>query len=144
MKYKINLDKHIVAFAFAFFFLNSYSQKTPIIKYLDKETIDEVKVDYDNDGDMDLIISGVFVKKNQGRVYIIKNNGLNYDKPEYLFSFPSIGRKQEIEIVQDGNLTTIIVIGTSPTGKQNKFSATLFKGVFEGLMIPPVSSNSVD
>jgi hypothetical protein len=124
------------------FFLNSYSQRTLDIKYLDKETIDQVKIDYDKDGDLDIIVAGVFVKKNQGRVYLIKNNGIAYKKPEHIFSFPSIGTKQNIELVQDGNTTKIIMTGTSPTGKKDKFTATLNKGEFEGLLIPPVSSGT--
>lgn len=142
MKHKTNLNIHTLAVAFGLFFLNSYSQEFPNIKYLDEETIDEVKIDYDKDGDVDLIIAGVYVKKNQGRVYLIENNGSKYNKPEHIFSFPSIGFKQEIEILQDENMTTINVIGTSPTGKKEKFTATLFKGEFEGLTIPPITSVS--
>lgn len=142
MLYKISFKKHIVSIVFVLFFLNSYSQEYSNIKFLDEETIDEVRIDYDQDGDIDLIIAGVFVKKNQGRVYLIKNNGLKYDKPEHIFSFPSIGFKQEIEIIQDEDMTTISVVGTSPTGKREKFLATLFKGQFEGLTIPAISSES--
>ena len=100
-----------------------------------------MKIDYDGDGDMDLIIAGVFVEKNQGRVYTIKNNGQKYDKPEFIYSFPSIGMKQNIEILQDGDLITIITIGTSPSGKQDKFIATLYKGEFEGLIVPAITSD---
>jgi len=144
MNYKIYLHKHLTALTLVLFFSISYSQDSPKIKYLDEETIDEMKIDYDRDGDMDLIIAGVFVEKNQGRVYIIENNGQKYDKPEFIYSFPSIGMKQDIEILQDGNLTTIITIGTSPTGKQDKFIATLYKGEFEGMIVPPVSSDSTN
>ena len=140
MDYKNPLHTYIVVFAFILFCSFSYSQEIPRIKFLDEETINQVKIDYDKDGDKDLIIVGVYVKKNQGRVYIVKNEGLRYAKPEYIFSFPTIGFKQSIETQQDNDITTIIVIGTSPTGKQKKFTLTLFKGEYEGLLIPPVSS----
>ncbi len=39
-------------------------------------------------------------------------------------------------------MTIITVIGTSPTGKKEKFTATLFKGEFEGLTIPAISISS--
>jgi|TARA_B110000967_G_C18583335_1_gene410793 hypothetical protein len=97
-----------------------------------------VKIDFDKDGDLDLIVAGVFVKKNQGRVYAIRNNGLDYAKPEFIFSFPSIGRKQEIEVKQE------VATGTYPIGKKDKFTATLFNGIFEGLIIPPISFDSID
>ena len=51
--------------------------------------------------------------------------------------------KQEIELLQDGNTTKIIMIGTSPTGKQDKFTATLHKGEFDGILLPPVSSGTL-
>ena len=144
MDHKTSPRNYLIAIATVLFYSNSYSQQAPNIKFLDKETIDLVKIDFDKDGDMDLIVAGVYVKKNQGRVYIIENNGLKYEKPEYIFSFPSIGLKQNIELEQDGDITTIIVIGTSPTGKQDKFTGTLFKGDFEGLTIPPISIGSID
>ena len=144
MQQKINIRYPLITLTLTLFFLNSYSQKTENIKYLDEETISQVEIDYDKDGDMDIIIAGVYVKKNQGRVYLIKNNGINYDKPEYIFSFPSIGLKQEIELYQDGNITKIIMTGTSPTGQQDKFIATLHKGEFDGILLPPVSSGTLD
>ena len=73
MKYKNNLVSPMITFVLILFFLNSYSQEPPYIKYLDSETLDRVQIDYDNDGDLDLVIAGVFVKKNQGRVYLIEN-----------------------------------------------------------------------
>lgn len=103
-----------------------------------------MKIDFDKDGDLDLIVAGVFVKKNQGRVYAIRNNGLDYAKPEFIFSFPSIGRKQEIEVKQEGATATIVATGTYPIGKKDKFTATLFNGIFEGLIIPPISFDSID
>lgn len=144
MIFKINLIKCIGALAAVLFCSNLYSQQIPNIKHLDEETLDKVKIDLDKDGDMDLIIAGVFVKKNQGRVYLVKNTGLRYEKPEFIFSFPSIGMKQEIEIIQEGSTTTIVAMGTSPTGKKDKFTATLFNGNFEGVTIPPISSDSID
>jgi hypothetical protein len=143
MIFKINLIKLFSGIAAVLFYSNSYSQKTPNIRNLNEETIDEVKIDFDKDGDLDLIVAGVFVKKNQGRVYAIRNNGLDYAKPEFIFSFPSIGRKQKIEVKQEGAITTIVATGTSPTGKKDKFTATLFNGRFEGL-IPPISFDSID
>ena len=140
MKHKINTKSPLITLILTLFFLNSYSQKTLNIKYLDEETIDQIKIDYDKDGDLDIIVAGVFVKKNQGRVYLINNNGITYNKPEHIFSFPSIGTKQKIELLQEGNTTKIVMTGTSPDGKKDKFTATLFKGEFEGLLIPAVSS----
>ena len=141
MNYKTHLKKHLTALTLVLFFSISYSQESPKIKHLNEETTDEMKIDYDGDGDMDLIIAGVFVEKNQGRVYTIKNNGQKYDKPEFIYSFPSIGMKQNIEILQDGDLITIITIGTSPSGRQDKFIATLYKGEFEGLIVPAITSD---
>lgn len=140
MNYKNNLVSPIITIAFILFFSNSYSQETPYIKYLDGETLDKVQIDYDNDGDLDLVIAGVFVKKNQGRVYLIENTGSKYGKPEHLFSFPSIGLKQKMKIHKDGDTTTIATLGTAPNGKQESYKATLNKGNFEGLTIPPIST----
>lgn len=140
MNYKNNLVSPTITIAFAFFFLNSYSQEMPYIKHLDIETIDKVEIDYDNDGDLDLIIAGVFIKKNQGRVYLIENIDSKYIKPEHLFSYPSIGLKQKMKIQIDGDTTTIATLGTAPNGKQESYKATLNKGNFEGLTIPPVST----
>lgn len=142
MNSKVTLKKLIIPTAFLLFFTIGFSQKAPIIKHLDEETLDEVKIDYDKDGDLDIIVAGVFIKKNQGRVYVVKNNGAFFSKPEYLFSFPTIGRKQELKVNQNGELTKITVLGTSPTGAQNKFIATLLNGKFEGLTIPSVTSVS--
>jgi translation elongation factor P/translation initiation factor 5A len=142
MKYINNLVSPTITFALVLFFLNSYSQEPTYIKYLDLETIDKVEIDYDNDGDLDFVIAGVFVKKNQGRVYLIENIGLEYNKPEHLFSFPSIGLKQKMRIDIDGETTTIRALGTSPEGKQESYTATLNKGIFQGLTIPPVSTKA--
>mgnify|MGYP000253125421 CR=1 FL=1 len=138
MNSKVTLKKFIIPTFIIAFTALGHSQEAPVIKHLDEETIDEIKVDYDKDGDLDLIVAGVFVKKNQGRVYMINNNGASYSKPEYLFSFPTIGRKQEISVNQNGELTKITVLGTTPTGEQNKFSATLLNGKFEGVTIPAI------
>ncbi|MDT0552306.1 FG-GAP repeat protein [Urechidicola vernalis] len=138
MNSKVTLKKFIIPTFILAFTAIGYSQKVPVIKHLDEETIDEIKIDFDKDGDLDVIVAGVFVKKNQGRVYMVKNNSFGYSKPEYLFSFPTIGRKQEISINQSGDLTKITVLGTSPTGKQNEFNATLLKGRFEGVTIPAI------
>ena len=142
MKYKNNLVSPMITFVLILFFVNSYAQKSPDIKYLDDETVDKVLIDYDNDGDIDIIVAGVVVKKNQGRVYLIENTGLKYSKPEHLFSFPSIGLKQKLKIEKDGDIITIATLGTSPEGKQESYKATLNKGNFEGLTIPPVSSTA--
>ncbi|PHR69638.1 MAG: hypothetical protein COA67_09510 [Lutibacter sp.] len=140
MTHKKSFKSPLIILTFTLLYLNSYSQNIPNIKYLDKETIDQVEVDYDNDGDIDIIVAGVHVKKNQGRVFLVKNNGVEYEKPEYIFSYPSIGFKQEIKLIQDDNTTKVIMTGTSPTGKKDEFTATLYKGEFQGLLIPPISS----
>lgn len=144
MKNKLNLLKQTIVLAVVFVSYAFYGQEIPTIKYLDQETVDEVKIDFDNDGDMDIIVAGVFPKKNQGRVYLIENIGSKYDKPKYIYSFPTIGLKQQIEIFKDGNLTTIITEGTDPNGKKDKFIGTLYKGNFEGLILPPVTSETND
>lgn len=144
MIFNINLIRFISCISALFFCSNLFSQEIPSIKHLDEETLDEVKIDIDNDGDLDVIVAGVFVKKNQGRVYLLINSGLKYDKPEFIYSFPSIGMKQTIEVVKEGSTTTVSTMGTSPTGKQDKYTATLFNGTFEGLTIPPISSDTID
>ena len=138
MKFK----KNLLIIAFSLFFFNIYSQDIPNIKHLEKETIDQVKVDFDKDGDIDIIVAGVHLKKNQGRVFLIRNNGVEYDKPEYIFSYPSIGFKQEIKLFHDDNTTKIVMTGTSPTGKRDEFTATLYKGEFQGMLIPPISTET--
>jgi len=117
-----------------------FSQQSPAIKYLEKETVDEVKIDFDNDGDLDLIIAGVFLDKNQGRVYIVEANGNKYGKPEYVYSYPTIGTKQQLEVQQKENLTTIYTTGTSPTGELKKYIGMLRNGVFDGLLVPPAQT----
>ena len=119
-----------------------FSQESPYIKHLAKETIDEIRIDVDFDGDLDLIIAGVFLDKNQGRVYVVETKGKKYGKPEYIYSYPTIGTKQKLEVVQKDNLITINTTGTSPTGELKKFVAMLRNGSFDGLLVPPVTASN--
>ena len=139
----MNLKNHIVkptiAFTLGLFTYIAQSQETPAFKYFDKETIDEVKIDYDNDGDLDYIIAGVIPERDQGRVYLVENLGSKLGKPEYIYSFPTIPVKQHLDIQQKDNTTTINIIGTSPTGERIKFIGTLYKGKFAGMIIPPAT-----
>lgn len=121
--------------------LNMYGQNAPSIKYFHQETVDEVRIDYDGDGDLDLIVAGVNPERLQGRVYLIENKGGKYGKPEYLYSFPSVPLKQKLVISQNNNVTKIDVTGTSPAGKQVSYVGTLIKGNFEGVTIPPVTAS---
>jgi hypothetical protein len=121
--------------------VNTYGQKAPIIKYFHPETIDEVSIDYDNDGDLDFIVAGVNPDRLQGRVYLIENKGSKLGKPEYIYSFPSIPLKQELIIEQKDMVTTITIKGTSPTGEQRDYVGTLLKGTFEGMLVPPVTAS---
>ena len=142
MNYKINLKCLVVVPVFIFICFNSFSQETPNIKYLNPETIDKFQVDIDQDGDLDLIVAGVFIEKNQGRVYVVRNKGKKFDKPDYVYSYPTIGLKQELIVSIKNNKTIITTTGTSPTGERENYTATLDRGKLEGLTIPPVSSNS--
>jgi hypothetical protein len=119
------------------------SQETPIIKYFDVNTIDEVKIDYDNDGDVDYIMAGVIPERDQGRIYLVENKGNKFGKPEYIYSFPTIPVKQQLTIHQKDNITTINIIGTSPTGEETKIIVTLYKGKFEGMLLPPITSDGL-
>lgn len=141
MKLQNLLEKQVIFVAFILFSITTYSQNVPIIKYLDLDTIDEVQIDYDQDGDLDYVIAGFAPDRNQGRIYLVENQDGKLNKPEYIYSFPTIGMKQNIAIHQKDNITTINVIGTSPEGKQSKFEVTLFKGAFQGMLIPPITSN---
>jgi len=120
------------------------SQETPIIKYFDANTIDQVKIDYDNDGDVDYIMAGVIPERDQGRVYLVENKGNKFGKPEYIYSFPTIPVKQQLTIHQKDNITTINIIGTSPTGKETEIIVTLYKGKFEGMLAPPITSDGLN
>lgn len=141
MKLQNLLKKEVVLIAFILFSVTGKSQNTQIYKYIDKNTTDEVKIDYDQDGDLDYIVVGVVPERDQGRVYLIENKGAKLGKPEYIYSFPTIPLKQHIAIQQKDKITTINIVGTSPEGKQTKFEITLYKGTFQGLLIPPVTSN---
>ena len=121
--------------------LNMYGQKVPSIKYFHEETVDQVSIDYDGDGDLDLIVAGVNPDRLQGRVYLIENKGSKFGKPEYLYSFPSVPLKQKLVVSQDKAVTKIDVKGTSPAGKQVSYVGTLIKGNFEGMTIPPVTAS---
>lgn len=139
MKLKNHIIKPAITLALGLFTYIAQCQETPTIKYFDKNTIHEVKIDYDNDGDLDYIVAGVIPERNQGRVYLIENKGTKLGKPEYIYSFPTIPVKQHLDIQQKDNITTINIFGTSPTGEQTKFVGTLIKGVFEGMILPPVT-----
>lgn len=139
MRFKIHSIKSIITLVLCLVAFIVQSQELPTFKYFDKNTVDEVEIDYDNDGDLDYIIAGVISEKNQGRVYLVENNGMKFNKPEYIYSFPTIPIKQQLDILQKGNITTINIIGTSPTGGQTKFVGTLIKGMFEGMLIAPAT-----
>ena len=124
-----------------FFSTISFAQKTPVIKYFDPATTDQIQLDFDNDGDLDYIIAGVIADKHQGRVYLVENKGNKYAKPEYIYSFPSIPVKQVLEIDQQNHIVTINTTGTSPTGVERKYIGTLVKGQFEGMLAPPATFN---
>ena len=142
MKLQNQIIKRATVFVLILFTYVAQSQEAPTIKYFDKNTVDEVKIDYDNDGDSDYIIVGVIPERDQGRIYLVENKGKKFGKPAYIYSFPTIPVKQHLTILKKDNITTINVIGTSPTGKESKITVTLYKGQFEGLLIPPVSSES--
>ena len=126
-----------------FCFFNAYSQEHKLFKYLDKNTIDSVKIDYDKDGDLDFIYVGVIANRNQGRVYLVENKGNKFGKPEYIYSYPTISIKQNIEIQQKDNFITINLVGTSPENVKSKFAAVINKRGFQGLLVPPVTSGSL-
>jgi len=141
MKLQTLLKKQVILVVIVLFTTTIYSQNTHIFKHIDKNTIDEVKIDYDLDGDLDYIVVGVVSARDQGRVYLVENKGSKLDKPEYIYSFPTISVKQHIDIQQKDNITTINIVGTAPDNKQTKFSVTLYKGKFEGMLVPPITSN---
>ncbi len=142
MNLKNKILKQVIALSLGLFTYIAQSQEAPTFKYFEKNTIDEVKIDFDNDGDLDYIVAGVISDKNQGRVYLVENKGTKLGKPEYIYSFPTIPIKQHLEIHQDDNITTITIFGTSPTGEKTKFVAILNKGVFEGLILQPATYKS--
>ncbi len=142
MYLKIHIVKSAISLTLGLIALIAHSQQTPTIKFFDENTIHQVKIDYDNDGDMDYIVAGVISEKNQGRIYLVENKGTKLGKPEYIYSFPTIPVKQHLDIQQNSNITTIHVIGTSTSGKKTKFIGTLYKGKFAGMIIPPITSDS--
>jgi len=141
MNLKINLKKLVTIVIIGFSSAIAQSQDFSALKYFDQNTIHEVQIDYDLDGDIDYIVAGVIPKKNQGRVYLIENKGDSFKKPEYIYSFPTIPIKQVIEVEQQKEFTIIRTIGTSPSGKETKVVGTLFKGQFEGMLVSPITSN---
>lgn len=108
----------------ALFSFHANSQEIPTIKHLDKSTISQVTLDYDNDGDLDYIFSGVIANRHQGRVYIIENKAAKFSKPEYIYSFPTVLIKQTLNVIQSDNITTINIIGTSPEGVKSKYESS--------------------
>lgn len=118
----------------------SQSQELPKIKLLEDTTLDIVKIDFDNDGDLDVIVAGVFSIRDQGRIYLIENKGSRYNKPEYIYSYPTIPLKQHLNVEQKDDFITIITTGISPAGKETKYTGTLHKGVFVGLLLPPATA----
>ena len=72
MKLQTLLKKQVIFVVFTLFTTTIYSQNTPIIKYIDQNTIDEVKIDYDQDGDLDAAMS----TSNGNNSYILQNDGL--------------------------------------------------------------------
>lgn len=141
MKLQTLLEKQVIFAVFILFSCTGKSQNIPILKHIDKNTINEVKIDYDQDGDFDFIVVGVVSDRDQGRVYLVENKGEKLGKPEYIYSFPTISVKQQLDIKQKDNITTINVVGTAPDFKQIKYIVTLYKGKFEGMLVPPVTSS---
>lgn len=135
------LKKQAILVIIILFSFTGKSQNSSIYKYFDENTIDEVKIDYDQDGDLDYIVVGVVTGRDQGRVYLVENKGDKLEKPEYIYSFPTISIKQHLVTNQKDNVTTINIDGTSPEGKQTNFEITLYKGEFQGMLIPPIKSN---
>jgi hypothetical protein len=141
MNLKINLNKLATIVIIGLSSAIAQSQDFSALKYFDQNTIHEVQIDYDLDGDIDYIVAGVIPEKNQGRVYLIENKGDSFKKPEYIYSFPTIPIKQIIEVEQQKEFTIIRTIGTSPSGEETKVVGTLFKGQFEGMLVSPITSN---
>ena len=141
MKLQTFLEKQVILAVLILFSFTAKSQNIPILKYIDKNTIEEVKIDYDQDGDTDFIVVGVVSDRDQGRIYLVENKGSKLGKPEYIYSFPTISVKQHLDINQKDNITTINVVGTAPDKKQTKYVVTLYKGKFEGMLVPPITSN---
>lgn len=142
MKQKKRIIKQVITAAIFLFSFIAQSQESPIFRYFDESTINNVKIDYDMDGDLDYVYVGVIPEKHQGRVYLVENKEKTLGKPEYIYSFPTIPVKQHIDIQQKKNVTTIRITGTSPKGIQTKYVVTLFNGKFEGLLTQPVTSDS--
>lgn len=143
MKFKAPITKLAILLVLVLVAFNTPVQETtPKVKYLIEETMDNVKIDFDNDGDLDYIIAGVFPDRHQGRVYLIENRGTKYAKPEYIYSYPTIPVKQKLEVSMIEDITTIYTIGTSPGGRETKYTGTLIGGQFEGMTLPPVTSDT--
>lgn len=100
IKLKDNLPVQVIVFVLFFCIQTIQSQEIPKIKYLERNTMDVVKIDYDNDGDLDYIIAGVFSIRYQGRVYLVENRGTKFNRPEYIYSYPTVPLKQKLNIEQ--------------------------------------------
>ena len=140
MNLKISFVKLLVTILLIFCLSEAYAQEHKVFKHFDKKTMNNIKIDYDKDGDLDFIYVGVIADRNQGRVYLIENKGDKFAKPEYIYSYPTISIKQYIEIEHKDNLITINLVGTSPKNVITKFAATIDNGKFQGLLVPPVTS----
>lgn len=140
MKLRINPKKIFFILLLVFVTLHVKSQEIPTLKYLDAATLEQLKIDYDNDGDIDYIVAGVFTEKNQGRVYLIENKGNSFKKPEYIYSYPTITVKQQLSLEQKENLITIRTVGTAPNGDETNITGTIYNGFFEGVIVSPVVS----
>ncbi len=140
---KNSLLRFFLTILLIFYFIEVSSQENKIFKFLDKNTMNNTKIDYDNDGDLDFIYVGVIADRNQGRVYLVENKGKNFAKPEYIFSYPTIPIKQHLKISLQKNILKIKIIGTSTKGIKTKYTATVNKGEFQGVLIPPATSGSL-
>jgi len=144
MTKKNYLLKLSITFLLMFFIFDALGQEPKIFKHFDDSTIDKVNIDFDKDGDLDFIYAGVITDRNQGRVYLVENKGSKFKKPQYIFSFPTIAVKQNIIIDIKDNIIKIIMIGVSPKNVKTRYVATIDNGEFQGLLIPPVTSGSLE
>ena len=143
MNLKISFVKLLVTILLIFCISEAYAQEHKVFKHFDKKTMNNIKIDYDKDGDLDFIYVGVIANRNQGRVYLVENKGNKFGKPEYIYSYPTISIKQNIEIQQKDNFITINLVGTSPENVKSTFAAVINKKGFQGLLVPPVTSGSL-